>query len=366
MDNNYYAKNIYLKSKIGKNGIYLDLEWSIDATNRINTKIYEKQMDLHLTLHQRSNSPSEQKISVLVSQIFRSIIINDQYKDHQTFFVEFMKRLQRRGYHPALLRKMLRSKNIPTYKNRLKYIENITNNRNKKRSIIIANTLLLMDPEKIWMGHEAVKEYQELAMKEMEPKQNEKAHIIYFKKTFNVIYMILYLNMQHSNMHDFFFWKLKALSRSANVESVQRCGTMCDCCSSIIDVIMQLFDGNFYILNDKIQMILHAIMSVVNDGNSVISTLKIAWMVTKETYENDNKNKNDYFDDLKLNQWNSGKQNERKMMKNWIIKTEIFDYKIHYLNNKNIFSGDILMQIHRFVIFMDIFSSQTLCRRHEE
>ena len=88
---NLYPSNIKLKAKISKALTFLDIQLSGDHNNIINTKIYQKPMSKHISLHYHSNNPPNHKKAVFTTELFRSICINDNTENHNQFRLQLIK-----------------------------------------------------------------------------------------------------------------------------------------------------------------------------------------------------------------------------------------------------------------------------------
>ena len=91
-------------------------------------------MNKHIYLHKNSNNPMNHKSALFISMFYRGICLNDSSKDFHDFKIRFINRMIRRGYHPALIRKTLKTKNITNYKYRQKYLENSSKRLLSKRA----------------------------------------------------------------------------------------------------------------------------------------------------------------------------------------------------------------------------------------
>eukprot|EP01083_Nonionella_stella_P292342 994306_1 len=120
--NQVYPKNLALDAKFGTQGIFLDTSSNIQ-NGRIHTKLYEKPLNKHITLLFTSNNPKNQKSSTIISQLYRSIIINDRKADHNAYRKKLIQRQRNRGYPAKVLRHILRKKNIPKYSHRDTYLK---------------------------------------------------------------------------------------------------------------------------------------------------------------------------------------------------------------------------------------------------
>eukprot|EP01083_Nonionella_stella_P117153 348744_1 len=108
--------------RIVHEGIFLDTSSNIQ-NGRIHTKLYEKPLNKHITLLFTSNNPKNQKSSTIISQLYRSIIINDRKADHNAYRKKLIQRQRNRGYPAKVLRHILRKKNIPKYSHRDTYLK---------------------------------------------------------------------------------------------------------------------------------------------------------------------------------------------------------------------------------------------------
>ena len=70
-----YPPNIKLKSKVSKKVVFLNVELSLKPDQSIATKLYEKPLNKHQSLHYQSNNPMVHKRAVFNSQLFRSVCI---------------------------------------------------------------------------------------------------------------------------------------------------------------------------------------------------------------------------------------------------------------------------------------------------
>ena len=181
-----YPKNIILETNYGKNLVFLDTNINITPFQFISTSIYEKMSNLHIYLHNLSNNPFDMKSSIFISQLLRGIIICDNINDYYVFRDKFIKRMILRGFHPAIIRKILNNKNIPKYKYRYDYIEKIMTNKQNKIFNIIFNTHYLTDPDKYWLSDYNIEQLQERLL-EIKKDDNDEI-LIYFKKVYQKLF----------------------------------------------------------------------------------------------------------------------------------------------------------------------------------
>ena len=189
INNNIYPINIKLISKHGYHNEFLDIMIDIIANNNLHTSIYEKPNNKFIYLHYQSNNPLDHKKSIWISSIFRSICINDALWKHKKFIRNMYNRLINRGYHPSVLRIFNKSSNIPSYKDRNKYLlKSYKKLKIKKYNILIKFLKDNYIEDEYFISNNRLDEIiNELNEYESNKPINEEK-IIYFKKTYQQLF----------------------------------------------------------------------------------------------------------------------------------------------------------------------------------
>ena len=179
-----YPSNIKLKGIAKRSLSFLDITISI-TNNHINTELYEKPMSKQKPLHFRSNNPFNHKAAIFHSQLFRSICLNDNPKNHLRFRSKLIKRMIPRGYHPAVIRQILHSKDIPKYKFRKKYLSKMETRNLRKfySNIIFVHCTNLFGLKFIYNS-----EINHIQKTILDVPDKENRNIVYFSKKYQQLF----------------------------------------------------------------------------------------------------------------------------------------------------------------------------------
>ena len=184
-----YPSNIKLKAIASPSANFLDIHLSLKPNDSISTKLFEKQMNKHQSLHWNSNNPIYQKKAILNTHLFRSICINDDSKNHDIFRIKVIERMIKRGYHPAVIRKFLSSKSMPKYKFRNRYLLKL-----KKRNLsnIYQNFIFIHNSNISGSNFLSLSEFDDMnnfildCNKDEQDEKNK--HTLYFLKEFQRLF----------------------------------------------------------------------------------------------------------------------------------------------------------------------------------
>ena len=104
-NDNFFKDNPHLKpltwtfSEFGKEAVFLDLKIKL-VSNKIETKIYEKELNLHLFLPPTSCHPPGVVKSIIFGSVYRAFRLNTNPSDRVPFLINMHKRLVNRGHCP--------------------------------------------------------------------------------------------------------------------------------------------------------------------------------------------------------------------------------------------------------------------------
>lgn len=184
-----YPENIELEIKIKKDFIFLDTHSHIDdKSQNIITSIYEKPLNKHQTLHWNSNNSFEQKKAIFQSQLYRGICLNDVPNDYITFRKTFINRMIKRGYHQAVIRKIL-SSNMPKYHRRREYLDKLAANRMKSFSQKLLLGHSYMSSQSQYLTTNIIEQItSKFISPENDNEEEEKSNTIFFIKTYQQLF----------------------------------------------------------------------------------------------------------------------------------------------------------------------------------
>eukprot|EP01083_Nonionella_stella_P021152 58648_1 len=185
--NGMYPQNLELTAEFGNKGIFLDTYSVIASNGIVHTSIYEKPLNRHISLHWLSNNPINQKISPLISQLYRSIIINDRKADHTQFKSNVIKRLSNRGYPGSTLRHAMKKNNIPKYEHRQELLRKAKLKHEQRywRRFISARMHILDDMNMIKSDHEIMEIKAKFNIKDEDDTKKDIYFILLYEQLFD-------------------------------------------------------------------------------------------------------------------------------------------------------------------------------------
>lgn len=121
---NSFHPNLCFTHHLGHDSIdFLDLSifkgHRFNLTNILDTKTFQKQLNLYQYLHYTSNHPDKVFKAVIKGECIRYVRTNTTYETYAAILIDFQKRLLRRNYPRMLIEKVFAS---VQYNNRIKYL----------------------------------------------------------------------------------------------------------------------------------------------------------------------------------------------------------------------------------------------------
>lgn len=182
-----YPKNIILDEiKIAHHLYYLDMEiYSLHNDNYdnfvIHHNLYEKPQNKKNYLHFKSNHTLKMKQSIIISQLYRSAVLNSSSSYHESFKIKLFNHIIKyRNYTPYIIRKTSKSKWI--YRN--SYLKKM-----RKKQLFRLEKALLVQYINIDINFQFIQQhYHQHLIKKHYHLNEEKQKIIIFKKYCNILY----------------------------------------------------------------------------------------------------------------------------------------------------------------------------------
>ena len=117
-DMNRFGKLQWTFTPFARSTSFLDFTIFFDDTNRLQTKLYEKEMNLYLYLPPHSSHPPGIFKAFIKGMIFRILRLTTRFEDQQASLQQLFYRLIRRGYDSSWLRSFILNE-IPAIQLRL-------------------------------------------------------------------------------------------------------------------------------------------------------------------------------------------------------------------------------------------------------